>query len=167
MPKILFALLLLTQITQFGCTTKKEEQPAQPAPQEVAATNEYPNILLRLTDGNELQAKVLKGNNLFVLFQPDCDHCQEEAIQIEQRLEEFKNYTLYFISSAPMEQIDGFARNFGLHEKENVKFAWTSTQGVLDHYGPIPTPSVYVYSDGRLRQSFKGQTPIDTILRSL
>ena len=61
MPKILFALLLLTQITQFGCTTKKEEQPAQPAPQEVAATNEYPNILLRLTDGNELQAKVLRA----------------------------------------------------------------------------------------------------------
>ena len=109
----------------------------------------------------------LYGGNVFVLFQPECDHCQEEAIQIEQRLQEFRNYTLYFISSAPMEQIDGFARNFGLHEKENVKFAWTSTQGVLDHYGPIPTPSVYVYADGRLRQSFKGQTPVDTILKSL
>lgn len=166
MPRIFFALSL-TLIALFACTTKKEQPNAHPAPQEVASINEYPNISLRLTDGKELQAKTLKGNNVFVLFQPECDHCQEEAIQIEQRLEEFRNYTLYFISSAPMEQIDGFARNFGLHEKENVKFAWTSTQGVLDHYGPIPTPSVYVYADGRLRQSFKGQTPVDTILKSL
>lgn len=166
MPRIFFALSL-TLIALFACTTKKEQPNARPAPQEVASINEYPNISLRLTDGKELQAKTLKGNNVFVLFQPECDHCQEEAIQIEQRLEEFRNYTLYFISSAPMEQIDGFARNFGLHEKENVKFAWTSTQGVLDHYGPIPTPSVYVYADGRLRQSFKGQTPVDTILKSL
>lgn len=166
MPRIFFALSL-TLIALFACTTKKEQPNAHPAPQEVASINEYPNISLRLTDGKELQAKTLKGNNVFVLFQPECDHCQEEAIQIEQRLDEFRNYTLYFISSAPMEQIDGFARNFGLHEKENVKFAWTSTQGVLDHYGPIPTPSVYVYADGRLRQSFKGQTPVDTILKSL
>jgi peroxiredoxin len=166
MPKILFAFLL-TQITLFACTTKKEEPHAAAAQQEMASTNEYPNISLRLTDGKEIQANTLKGKNVFVLFQPECDHCQEEAIQIEQRLEEFRNYTLYFISSAPIEQIDGFARNFRLHEKENVKFAWTSTQGVLDHYGPIPTPSVYVYSDGRLRQSFKGQTPIDNILKSL
>lgn len=166
MSRILFAFLL-TQITLFACTTKKEEPHTPPAPQELASANEYPNISLRLTDGKDVQAKTLKGNNVFVLFQPECDHCQEEAIQIEQRLEEFRNYTLYFISSAPMEQIDGFARNFRLHEKENVKFAWTSTQGVLDNYGPIPTPSVYVYSDGRLRQSFKGQTPIDTILKSL
>jgi peroxiredoxin len=162
MPKISFALILLVT-TLFACSAKKEKQEKA----SVSTINEYPNLLLTLANGKQVSARNLEGKNIFVLFQPECDHCQEEAVHIEQRLEEFKDYTLYFISSSPMDQITAFARNFNLDNRNNVTFAWTSTEGVLNHYGPIPTPSVYIYSNGKLLNSFKGQTDIENIIGAL
>jgi hypothetical protein len=66
-----------------------------------------------------------------------------------------------------MENIVAFGKNFKLYDKDKVKFAWTSTDGVLTYYGPIPTPSIYIYSNGHLKQAFKGQTAIENILRAL
>lgn len=162
MVKMIYAFLVLP-VMLCACSLKTEEKKEVKAVQ----ANEYPEILLTLENGEKLSAKQLKGKNVFVLFQPDCDHCQEEAIQIGQRLEEFKGYTLYFISSAPMQEITAFAKNFGLDNKPQVKLAWTNTEGVLTYYGPIQTPSIYVYRDGKLRQKFNGQTEIDTILKAL
>lgn len=166
MPKLLF--ISLAFYLAFAACTRNEQSRAEREPgAESAPENDYPEIVLRLTDGAEMRAKQLKGNNVFVMFQPDCDHCQHEAVSIEQRLEDFGNYTLYFISSASMESIMAFADNFGLARKSNVKFAWTATQGVLDNYGPIQTPSIYIYSDGHLKKYFNGQTNIETVLAAL
>ena len=162
------SLLLVAGFVFLACKQKQQEASDMTVPDPVALqVNEYPDIILRSENGEQISAKQLTGNNVFILFQPDCDHCQEEAVQIEQRLEEFKDYTLYFISSAPMESIVAFSKSFGLNSKENVKFAWTATEGVLTYYGPIQTPSVYVYSDGHLKGSFNGQTEIDNILNML
>lgn len=151
----LLTLLLLT-----SCSSKKAEK-------ATAQVNEYPQLVLQLNNGERISTKSLSGKNIFVMFQPDCSHCQEEAVHIEQRLKEFKDYTLYFISSAPMDQITAFAKSFNLDDAPQVKFARTAPEGVLTYYGPIPTPSVYIYSDGKLRQSFNGQTDIEMILKAL
>lgn len=162
MSKIFYGLFVF-HLMLIACSSKKGET----AEISMHQVNEYPNFILTFENGGKLPARELQGKNVFVLFQPDCDHCQEEAIQFEQRLGEFKEYTLYFISSSPMENIMTFARTFNLDAKENVKFAWTSTEGVLNHYGPIQTPSVYIYSSGKLKKVFNGQTDIENILAAL
>lgn len=159
----IFSALLMLHLVMSGCSAKKDETKSTPTP----AINEYPDLALTLSNGEKLSTKTLKGNNVFILFQPDCEHCQHEAVQIEQHLEEFKDYTLYFISSSPMEQITAFAKNFKLDQKSNVKFAWTTNEGVLTYYGAIPTPSIYVYSQGKLRTSFNGQTEVENIVKAL
>ena len=161
-------IFCLATCTSCSSPEKEDDKSAESnGAASVQSTNQYPDLLLKLTDGEEISTRKLKGKNVFVLFQPDCDHCQEEAVMIEQRIKDFEGYTLYFISSAPVEQIKSFAETFQLHNKPNVNFAWTSTEGVLTHYGPIPTPSVYIYADGKLKRSFNGQTDIDTILGAL
>lgn len=168
MQKLVSLFLFLLCAGVSACSSEKKEQTNEPATTEVGTqANEYPDLLLKLTSGQDVSTKELKGNNLFVLFQPDCDHCQEEAVFIEQRLEDFKDYTLYFISSAPIDQIKSFAETFRLHNKDNVKFAWTATEGVLNHYGAIRTPSVYIYSNGKLKGSFNGQTDVGNIIKAL
>ena len=162
MSKVIYGFLFIHLIV-FACSSKTEERSDVETPQ----ANDYPDLVLKFQNGEEVSTKRLEGKNVFVLFQPDCDHCQQEAINIEQHLKEFKDYTLYFISSSSMDQITAFAQNFKLDKRDNVKFAWTTTEGVLNHYGPIQTPSVYIYSSGKLKQSFNGQTEIDTILRAL
>lgn len=169
MKKINFVLVLLAAFALGSCDKKKEDANSvisgiDSSPQQ---KNEYPDLTLRLVSGEEVSTRSLKGDNVFFLFQPDCDHCQEEAVHVEQRLGDFKKYTLYFISSAPIEQINAFAETYKLAGKQNVKFAWTSTDGVLNHYGAIRTPSVYIYSNGALKGSFNGQTDIENILNAL
>ena len=165
-----FLVVLLAIFAVFSCSNRKDEANTAAAEGRAVSEqkkNDYPELTLRLVDGEELSTRALQGDNLFFLFQPDCDHCQQEAAQVEQHLGEFKNYTLYFISSAPMEEIKAFAETYKLADHSNVKFAWTSTDGVLNHYGAIRTPSVYIYSDGVLKGSFNGQTEIENILNAL
>jgi peroxiredoxin len=162
MSRIFFALCCLPAFL-FACSAKKEEK----SKILVEQVNDYPAIVLTFHNGQQVSAKQMKGKNVFIFFQPDCDHCQEEAMEISQRLQEFKDYTLYFISSSSMEQMTAFAKNFNLDGRENVKFAWTSTEGVLTHYGAIQTPSIYIYSNGQLKQSFNGQTNVENILSAL
>lgn len=153
------------QMVTWGCSVKKEEKVKdEPA---VATVNEYPDLYLTLQDGSRISTRSLQGKNMFVFFQPECDHCQQEAIEIQQQLDSFKEYTLYFISSAALPQVIQFSEDYGLNNKENIKFAVTSSEGVLTHYGPIQTPSVYIYSDGKLKKSFNGQTKVENILNNL
>jgi len=158
-----FQFFLVLLLGVISCNSKKEEA----SKIQVHQVNEYPPLELAFKNGEQLSTKTLQGKNVFILFQPDCDHCQIEAVQVEQHLEEFKDYTLYFISSSPMDQIMAFAKNFKLDAKKNVRFAWTSSEGVLKYYGAIPTPSVYIYSNGVLKQSFNGQTEIESIVKAL
>ena len=148
-----------------GTQEKSDAAQKQQAPEQTV--NEYPDLVFALVGGDSVSTRTLKGNNIFIFFQPDCRHCQLEAINIEQRLEQFKDYDLYFVSSSSLEAIQAFAESFDLDDLENVKFAWASTQSVLDHYGPIQTPSVYIYSDGKLKKSFNGQTEIENIINAL
>jgi peroxiredoxin len=147
----------------FSCSSKKEDKPVAAK----ATTNEYPNLTLTLASGETLPAKELQGKNIFVLFQPECDHCQDEAREIEKHLDRFKAYKLFFISSSPMPQVTKFAKDYKLNDRPNVKFAVTSTESVLNFYGPIPTPSVYIYREGKLINYFNGQTNIENILAAL
>lgn len=160
-----FYVLMAFQMVAWGCSVKKEEKVKdEPA---VAIVNEYPDLSLTLQDGTRISTRSLQGKNMFVFFQPECDHCQQEAAEIQQQLNSFKDYTLYFISSAPLPQVIQFSEDYGLNNKQNIKFAVTSSEGVLTHYGPIQTPSVYIYSEGRLKKSFNGQTKVDNILNNL
>ena len=162
MSKI-FGLILIAAMS-FGCGTKEGRGAQETSIQEA---NDYPDLVLTLEEGEALSTKGLTGNNVFIFFQPDCRHCQLEAVDIEQRLDEFKNYTLYFISSASMDAITAFAESFDLDNKDNVRFAQATTESVLGHYGPIQTPSVYIYAEGKLKGSFNGQTEIERILGAL
>jgi peroxiredoxin len=161
MVRYIFAIAVL--LASFSCSSKKEDKPVVAR----ATVNEYPALTLTLASGEKLPAKELQGKNIFVLFQPECDHCQQEAAEIEKNLDRFRAYTLYFISSSPMPQVTKFAADYRLNNKPNVKFAVTSTESVLNFYGPIPTPSVYIYQEGRLINYFNGQTKIENILAAL
>ena len=161
--------LILTALVAVACSSQTEEKSGKEKQnlRNDQSTNEYPDLTLTLIGGDSVLARTFRGNNILIFFQPDCRHCQIEAMNIEQRLDAFTDYRLYFISSSSLDAIQAFAESFDLDDKENVKFGWASTQSVLDHYGPIQTPSLYIYSNGKLKQAFNGQTEIEDIINAL
>lgn len=162
--KIVFLLFLCAcsskEKAEEGVVTKEDAVPA--------IKDERPVMTFTLTDGAQVNAQGLNEKFVLVLFQPDCDHCQNEAKQIRNRLEAFQTYQLYFISSHPMEVISKFATDYGLAGLPNVHFGWTSVESVLNNYGAISAPSVYIYTkEGRLVESFEGQVDVEMIIRHL
>jgi peroxiredoxin len=170
---IVLAAVLLLAYFQFFPPASPPTGPAPviqtgnsaPAP---AAPNDLPNnMLLTGQDGSQFMAKSLQGKVILFFFQPDCDHCQREAAQISEHLPAFRDYSLYFISTAPMPQITQFAKEYRL-SGTNVHFAQTRLENILSALGPIQAPSMFVYSqEGRLVQKFDGETDINLILRSI
>jgi peroxiredoxin len=160
-------LILLLLAIVFSCTKK---QPAEETtvPTVKPVYNDLPTMPLTLTNSEQIAVRELPGNTILILFFPDCDHCQREAKAIQERLDAFKNYTIYFISSAPMDEIKKFAEEYKLNTSEKVKFGNAETAMVIRSFGAIPTPSLYIYSnDRRMVKKFEGETSVEEIIRSL
>ena len=162
MNRLIFLSLLLVGLISACKTEKKKEAP------EVLVTNDLPSMLIKKTDSTYVKTKTLSGKTILILFFPDCDHCQREAKAIQEHLDSFKDYNLYFISTAPAPQLDNFSNDYGLSGKDNIHFATTTVPDILDNFGPVDAPSIYIYSaEGKRTKSFNGETAIEEILKSL
>lgn len=130
--------------------------------------SELPVLSLIKADGSKVVARNLKGKIVLVLFQPSCDHCQREAVEIRKNLSAFAGYQVYFVSDAALPLLTHFAQFYQLAGKENVYFATTTIEEILNTVGPVEAPSLFIYSEsGKLVKSFIGETPIEEILRYL
>jgi peroxiredoxin len=134
--------------------------------QKVAS--DLPALQITGLDGKSFSAKTLKGKTVIVMYQPDCDHCQREAESIQEHMDWFKSYQLYFITTATAVEIKKFAAEYKLNTYRNVHFGTTTLGNILSTYGPVETPSLYIYgADGRLVQKFNGETSIIVVKRHL
>jgi hypothetical protein len=147
----------------FSCKTKSKETEE---PKIVA--NDMPTLPVTLIDSTKLIARDLPGNTILILFLSDCDHCQREVAAISNKLDAFKNYTLYFLSTESSATLKKFAEENKLAEKPNVKFGKVEVSMIIRNFGPIPTPSMYIYSsEKKLIKEFKGESNIDEIIKAL
>ncbi len=168
MTRLLYSVLVYFVLTACGekDKTQTSKTPGEVAEVQNTPTTQVPALSLMMRDGTKTTLSKLSGNIALILFQPDCDHCQREAKDIRRNLDGFKDFQLYLISSAPMEEVIQFAREYDLEGKEQVHLGTTTVQEILRNFGPIDAPSIYLYSkDGQLIQSFNGETAVEVVLK--
>src|SRR5687768_15916521 len=127
----------------FALTSCKEKR-TQPSE---STMSDLPKMVVTTLGNSQIAINELEGNNILILFQSDCDHCQREAEEIRKHLNSFSEYNIYFISADQFESIKKFGADYDLIGHENIHFAVTTVDEVLKNFGSIPTPSVYIYSD--------------------
>jgi len=169
MKKIVICFVSVLLIMGAACSSKKKNNTENPAVVSTPVSNDLPSITLTKLDGNKFPAKSLQGRPVvLILFQASCDHCQREAKQIKTHIESFRTYQVYFISADSPAEASKFADDYELSGEPNVTFALTDVPGVLNTFGPVSTPSVYIYNDaGKLMTKFNGETDINLILKKL
>ncbi len=161
---LLVALLALL----ISCTTKPKEEQSVVEQSQPQVYNDLPDMSITLLNGTKQEAINLPGKTIIILFFPDCDHCQRESKAIQEKIDAFKEYTLYFVSTNPLEEIQEFANEYKLNSIANVKFGQIAPDKVFVNFGSIPTPSLYIYSaDRKLKKQFNGETPIEQIISAL
>lgn len=157
--KIKFFLFII--ITLLLACERREKKP-------VVVVNDLPAMIITKIDGSTLPLKSVSGKAVLVMFQPDCDHCQREATQIRSNIDSFKEYQLYFVTSAPLAEVEKFSKEYQFSALPNAHFGITSVEEIIKTLGPIDAPSVYIYDErGKLKKSFLGETDIKLILPSL
>lgn len=168
--KISIAILGITlvglAIYYFG--NNDESTVAQEPTKSPVVVNDLPYLNFTKLDGAVITAHDLPGKTILVMFNSDCDHCQREAKEISEKINLFKDYTLYFLASDPAENIQKFAVDYGLANLGNVIFGRAEVPDVIQTFGPIATPSVYIYSqEKRLVKYFNGETKVADIVSFL
>jgi thiol-disulfide isomerase/thioredoxin len=129
--------------------------------------SELPQMPVMLTNNTSLDMSELEDKTIIVVFQPACDHCQRGAASMEENLEKFKEYEVYFLSNATLQELQQFATTYKLNNVKNIHFGFTPGEYIVENFGSIPTPSLYIYEDGTLQNKFIGETPIENILQVL
>lgn len=163
--QVTFVLITLLFL---GCIRKQKDSASETKTIPTTIVNELPDMQVRLMDGNTVDIKGIKSKVILVLFQPDCDHCQNEARQIEAHLDDFQQYDLYFISSASTSEVKTFAEDYNLSGRPKVWFGTTTLESILNNFGGIPAPSLYIYHEGgKLIQELNGEIDISVILKYL
>ncbi len=161
------AIALLFFVGLMSCEKKAALQTKMASPYSQPVVNQLPTMLMMDKDKNITDASKLKGKNIIILFFPDCDHCQREATEIAERIKSFDGYTLYFLSINPFTEILKFAETYHLTAIKNVKFVQTTGDAVFNNFGSVPTPSMYIYDNGKLVKKFNGETRVDEIVNYL
>jgi peroxiredoxin len=163
-------IFLVSIIGFLSCSpAKKETDKPTPSAPFVMPQNELPNLMMVVDEQRTISVRDLVGDNvILILFQSDCDHCQAEGKQIRKNIKAFEKYTLYFISADAPTEMEKYAKSLGLNKIENIHFCRTDVQSIIDSFGPIQTPSVFIFSEnGKLLKSFIGQTDIENIIKVL
>jgi hypothetical protein len=160
----LATLLFLIVIQSCTSNSKKDSEDSN----STTAQNDLPQMVVTKPDGSQLNMRELTGKTVLILFQTDCDHCQREAAAIQENISAFENYSLYFITTSSHKEIETFANEYKLAGHPNVYFCQATSQSILDNFGPIDAPSLYIFSpDQKLVKSFNGETQINEILRHI
>jgi peroxiredoxin len=168
MKKRSILLNLFLSSILFSCSNPSQQtQEVTEEKQAVQTRNDLPNMLITTLDNAQVNLQSIKGNTILILFQPDCDHCQREAEEIREYIDSFKDYNLYFISADQMPAIEKFAKDYGLLGHANIYFGTTTVDNVLNNFGSIPAPSVYIYANQQLQQKFNGEVAIEKILQAI
>lgn len=154
---LLLALVLLAA----ACSGNQEQKETGKG----GVKSEVPPVMITERDGKRKNLQEGEEKIVVVLFQPDCDHCQREAVQIGENLEAFKDYTLYMVSSSEWQEIESFASAYGLPKSERVRYVTATVQDIVGNFGSVPTPSLYIYNGGKLIQSFNGEVAIEVVLK--
>lgn len=114
--------------------------------------------------------KDLKSNApvIFIYFNTDCDFCQHEAKSIEEKITDFSNIQLLFVSTEPIDSIRTFAEKYKLLNYDQVNFLQDRNYIFSTQFDANSIPYSLIYDKNQhLKKKHKGQLKAETILKEL
>lgn len=130
-----------------------------------------PPIQILLSDSSTIYTKAQIPNGkpvLFMIFSPDCSHCQHETEELLAHMDELKDVQIVMITYHPLFMMKDFITNYGLSKYPNIvvgKDIYYITTGFYDIHN-IPYLAMYD-KKGKLIEGFEGSLPIPKVIEIL
>jgi thioredoxin-related protein len=131
----------------------------------------FPPVKLLLTDSIHFFTKAdlsPKQKTMLVIFNPECDHCQQEATSLKQQLPKLNKVQILMVSTAPLSAIKAFAAQYKLEQEPMVLFAQDKHFFLFTFYNLRSLPFHAFYDKKMQLITVKeGSMTIDKILTAL
>jgi len=104
---------------------------------------------------------------MFLYFNPDCDLCRNEIIQIKENESIFLQGKIVFFSESPADSIQQFLRTINLEPPPNMLFLPDENAVLVNKMEVKTTPTIYIYRQGHLFKRFDGPVKVETLIKYL
>lgn len=105
---------------------------------------------------------------LFILFSPDCQHCQHETESLLANFDKFKKTQIIMVTHLPYEEMIKFYKDYKIAGYPEIIMG-RDPKYVLPVFFKLRNfPSIYVYDKkGKFKKSFEGSVAIDKVAEAL
>ena len=127
-----------------------------------------PPIQILLSDSTSLYTKSQLPQNkpiLFILFSPECSHCQHETEELIAHKEELKNIQIVMITFQPLWEMKDFIIKYKLDDLPNVIVGKDIYFTTSSFYSIHNLPFLAMYDKkGDLISVYEGTLPIENVI---
>ena len=129
-----------------------------------------PPIKILLSDSSSMYTKDQLPQNkpvLFMLFSPECSHCQHETEDLIAHKEQLKDVHIVMITFQPLWEMKDFIEKYKLNELPNVVVGRDIYYTTPSFYNIHNLPYLAMYdSKGNLINVFEGSMPVDRVVET-
>jgi thiol-disulfide isomerase/thioredoxin len=105
-----------------------------------------------------------KKNTIFIIFSPDCEHCQRETEMLTQNIDKFKNTQIVMVTYLPWEEMVAFYHRYKIANYPQITMARDTKFFFPVFFKVRNLPSIFVYDKkGNFKKNFEGSVNTDLI----
>jgi hypothetical protein len=129
--------------------------------------SELPNLRVYRSDGVFLTNETLKNDAplIIMLFNPTCEHCEDETMLLRDNIALFKKTNLVLIAAAGMEPyLSYFFNNTKIADVPKIQVGTDSSGFIEKTFRYQSLPQINIYDKNRkLVEVFTGDTPLKAL----
>lgn len=131
----------------------------------------FPPVKLLLPDSTSYFTKndlPKKSAVMMMLFNPQCEHCQNETEAITKNIDKFKGIQIVMATFMPFDSMMAFREKYKLAQFENITIAWDAHYFLPTYYMISNLPFLAFYNKKKeLISVFEGSMSIENMLKEL
>jgi thiol-disulfide isomerase/thioredoxin len=126
-------------------------------------------IINKAPDSTEFTRDNLKRkSSVFIVFSPDCEHCQHATKDLLANIEKFKNTQIIMVTYLPYSEMMKFYKEYKIANYPEIIMGRDAKFFFPVFFRVSNFPSIFIYNkEGKLRDSFEGTVSIDKIAEAL
>lgn len=114
---------------------------------------------------NDLQKK---KPVVFMIFSPDCEHCQHETEALLANIDKLKNTQILMITYLPYEEMIEFYKKYKIADYPQITMARDTKFFFPVFFKVRNLPSLFIYDKkGNFKKNFEGSVKIDSLSQVL
>ena len=105
---------------------------------------------------------------IFIIFSPDCEHCQHETEALIANIDKFKDVQIVMVEYLAFDEMVKFYKNYQIEKYPNIIMGRDAKFYLPLFFKVESLPAIYVYDKkGNFKQAFSGSVKMDKIAAAL